>query len=1481
MPPLLAAIFSEQVKEYVKQNSRLQENIKRLWALVWGQCSDTIRTRLQALDTYDDIHTASDGLRLLVAIKDLMYNVQEQKYVPLSMHLAKRQFFLLSQGRNTVGEYYEQFKNQTDVLDHIGAGIGDDDAITRQVLCGQGIDTDEATEAQEEAAEIQGIEWYLALAFLMGSDRTRFGRLLEKLENDFTAGHDNYPKTLTDAYNMLLEWKDDPRLLMRMAGNDGISFATTTAETNEVQDIETEGTHPEETDTTHANTTLGQGGRGRVSGRNGGRGGRGGDRSNIQCFRCGAMGHYASQCPETLEDAQRMLAENAETSTNMLQHATTTSQSPEPINETLFANLDEIEDQDTSFVFVQDVRTVETQHGGRLPPEWILLDNQSTVDVFTNRRLLKNIRRAQKNMFIHCTAGVAKTNLVGDLPGYGTVWYHPDGIANILSLSKVKEKYRVTFDSDINNQFIVHRPDGTQRIFQQSSRGLYFLDTSLTPQPVNGTKDTVLVTTVADNASNFSNADYSQAVLARKLQKIIGRPTTRAFIYFIENNLLPNCPVNRRDVLRAEQIFGPDLGSLKGKTVRRQPPRVDVEEVTLPVTIKEHYQEVTLDCDIMFVNKIPFLMSISRHIRFGTAQHITNQQGTTIFNGIRAIHQVYLQRGFRIRNAFMDGQFEPLRGNLAELGIVLNTASNDEHVPEIERQIRTVKERTRAIYCTLPFKKMPRRLIIEMVYAANYWLNMFPRKGGVSKTLSPRALLTGQTWSYTTHCKLEFGDYIQTHEEHDNSMAARTIGAIALRPTGNAQGGYFFFSLTTGRVLNRGRWTTLPMPNEVIDRVHRMARQEHGNNGLIFEDRNHHPLVDPDDDGGDDSTYHPEDDDNNQDDQDDDNSNGEDDHDDDDPGPPDDPDEPHEGPPNHNNNLPHTDEGEAAHMNPNNEEPLGNVAEDVGGLPLDAENAEDDDQSNNSGEQPIPNDQDEVPPNNNDTGTHTALNDPTLPSRARRELNRLANDGVAPTVYHGRTRSQTRQHQHNLTTAGHLETSTPFPYQCMTEFEKELFHRRVAGVCVPSEVGYDQNEVLRHTVLTQYTLKKGLQVFGPPGVEAVYKELQQLHQRKVGEPRDASTLSPTQKRNALGYLMFLKQKRTGQIKGRGCADGRKQRLHTPKDDASSPTVATESVLLSCVIDAKERREVATVDIPGAFMQGDQDETVHMRLEGTLAELLTKCDPKLYRQYVVTENNKPVLYVELMKALYGTLRAALIFWRKLTAKLIEWGFTINPYDWCVANKQIEGQQCTLVWHVDDMKISHVDSTVVDRIINMLEAEFGKEAPLTIRQGKIHDYLGMTLDFSFDGKVQINMEEYIRKMLAELPDNMGGVATTPDAEHLFKVNQTPTYLDEKDAMFFHHNVAKLLFLCKRARPDIQTAVAFLSTRVQHPDRDDYKKLGRTMKYLRKTIALPLTLEGDDLQVIHWWIDGAFATHRDMRSHTGGAMSLGKGVIYGTST
>ena len=145
--------------------------------------------------------------------------------------------------------------------------------------------------------------------------------------------------------------------------------------------------------------------------------------------------------------------------------------------------------------------------------------------------------------------------------------------------------------------------------------------------------------------------------------------------------------------------------------------------------------------------------------------------------------------------------------------------------------------------------------------------------------------------------------------------------------------------------------------------------------------------------------------------------------------------------------------------------------------------------------------------------------------------------------------------------------------------------------------------------------------------------------------------------------MFLTKKRCGRIKGRGCADGRKQRVYTSKEDARSPTVAIESLMLSCVIDAKENRDVGIIDIPGAFMHADMEDTIYMKMEGKMAELLVRIDPTLYRKYIQMENGKMVLYVELKKALYGTLKAALLFWKLLTSKLTEIGFIVNPYDSC--------------------------------------------------------------------------------------------------------------------------------------------------------------------------------------------------------------------------
>jgi hypothetical protein len=142
------------------------------------------------------------------------------------------------------------------------------------------------------------------------------------------------------------------------------------------------------------------------------------------------------------------------------------------------------------------------------------------------------------------------------------------------------------------------------------------------------------------------------------------------------------------------------------------------------------------------------------------------------------------------------------------------------------------------------------------------------------------------------------------------------------------------------------------------------------------------------------------------------------------------------------------------------------------------------------------------------------------------------------------------------------------------------------------------------------------------------------------------------------------------------------------------------LFLSCAIDAKEERKIVTCDIPGAFMQANIDEVIHIHLEGPLAKLLTKVDPELYMKFLCKEGEKDVMYVHLMKALYGTLQAALLFWKDLSGYLVEQGFVLNPYDNCVANKVIDGEQCTILWHVDDLKLSHIKQAVLEDLIDML-------------------------------------------------------------------------------------------------------------------------------------------------------------------------------------
>ena len=152
------------------------------------------------------------------------------------------------------------------------------------------------------------------------------------------------------------------------------------------------------------------------------------------------------------------------------------------------------------------------------------------------------------------------------------------------------------------------------------------------------------------------------------------------------------------------------------------------------------------------------------------------------------------------------------------------------------------------------------------------------------------------------------------------------------------------------------------------------------------------------------------------------------------------------------------------------------------------------------------------------------------------------------------------------------------------------------------------------------------------------------------------------------------------------------------------------MFLTAMIDALEGQDVAIIDAPGVFMQADMDELVHVRFTGKMVDLLLEVDHDMYAPYVTHEGRERVMYMELLKALYGTVWAAQLFWEKLTAKLLEWDFMPNPYDLCITNKIVQGKQLTVAWHVDDLKVSHKISTIVNQFITDMENEFGKEMPI---------------------------------------------------------------------------------------------------------------------------------------------------------------------------
>ena len=1463
-------------EEYNAQHKTLKvynDSMPKAYIHIYNQCSTNLKNDLEAAPAFAQVESNKDPIGLLKLIQGLCCSYDSKTQSVMATVASHKKLFTFFQ-RDGIdnSSYHREFIALVETIETYGGhgAIGITPTFVAQKLremhsAGTCVDPASPTSAELAAANSSVREEFLAALMLSGANRDRYGALRNELANQFTFGSDLYPKSTDQCLTMLNRRVDNLPRTPRGPPRPPPGGGTPSPQVDEAlvfaQDTTTPPPAPGKPKNDAPSKTSSSSGS--VS--------RGSKVRMIICKTCGQQGHISTHCPQRNPPAQvhAMAAAPDDASVpsddDSVLIMTQTHEAIEPPRRASYADIVRSSGSPTDAIVLAQPASKSRRP---ISSDLLLLDSQSTVHLFSQPEHVANIRPAATPIRVHCNKGTLDTTQEADF-GDTPVYFDARGIANVLSLYQLGQKFQVTYDSkDRGGVFKVFTPAGVVE-FAPTKNGLHVLNLKNTPEAafilVN---DASLafgqspVSTVRKNYEGFTKRQVQQATRARRIMGMIGAPTQREYQSLVRNNLLNDCPVTNSDIVNAHTIFGPDLANLRGKMVRRKPVHVNTELVDIPQSLVDRQKNVTLVADVMFVNGVAFLVSSSRNIMLTTIEHAPDRKAPKLGYLLHRIMKTYARAGFNVHTILMDNEFNKIRDYV---DATLNTPAASEHIGEIERRIRVIKERCRGIISTLPYAKIPRIMLIYLLHHVVMWLNNFPIANGISTRFSPREIMQHNKLSIKHHCKAPFGSYCEVHEDNDptNGMQSRGLPTICLGPTGNIQGTYSFLNLSTGLVIKRRRFVELPAPDSVIQRVNDLAETSGVPTTLVFADRTKTPFDWPD-----------------------------------------------------NEPLPNSLDTTPMAKYPN-------IPAEMPGVLLERHIPAHDDQSpfdepyqpdwfdlaDEAAQNadlattellPPPPDVIEIDDVDDEfvyTPPHTTTSpfvkqEPTSPPTPPTPA-----DSVLPSATPPRPGARARRLPrrfddfHMFTTVADAHRQPPeYPYHTAGGTDVDLAiqdEERMAHIChfamvhTATSINLAQ---LGQPTKKQYGLKAGLRHFGSRGDTAVTKELSQLHTMNCFRPRDPTTLTRDDRRNALTSLMFLTEKRTGEVKARACANGSVQRAHIAKEEAAAPTVTSEAIFIQSTIYANERRDVATCDIPGAFLQADNPDFVLMRLDGILAELMVKIAPTLYRKYVTTNaKGKPILYVQLEKAVYGMMKSALLFYRKLVADLLSLGFTINPYDPCVANKIIDGKQLTICWHVDDLFIGHVDPKVVTSFLDWLARRYDTtDKKLNIVRGHKHDYLGMNLDFSSTGAVQIDMINYIEKVNDAFPETITGVQSTPAGDRLFQVrpHDEAKFLPEAQARAFHHTTAQLLFL-SRVRRDIQTTVAFLTTRVKKPDEDDWGKLKRVLRYLRCTRFLKLTLFAESLTNIVWYVDASHQLHDDCKGHTGSLLTFGRGATTSSST
>ena len=327
---------------------------------------------------------------------------------------------------------------------------------------------------------------------------------------------------------------------------------------------------------------------------------------------------------------------------------------------------------------------------------------------------------------------------------------------------------------------------------------------------------------------------------------------------------------------------------------------------------------------------------------------------------------------------------------------------------------------------------------------------------------------------------------------------------------------------------------------------------------------------------------------------------------------------------------------------------------------------------------------------------------------------------------------------------------------------------------------------------------------------------------------------------------------------------------------SSSTVRNESIMMLLAIALKENYRIISADIVGAYLNAKMKRDIYMKINRFETNILCQLNND-YKKFVNKDDN--CIYVKLIKALYGCIESAKLFYELLRDTLFKYGFKIHPLDECIFLYENNKNKIFIATHVDDLLIAGNDESELEKFKTFLNNEFND---IKYNEGEKHQYLGTNLNIKNES-IEIDMIDSINKIIIDY----GNIkqSTIPGTNDFFKNNESKL-LDKQEKEIFHKYVAKLLYVSRLARIDILGYVSYLSTRVQIPTIEDKHKLEKLIGYLSYTIDKKLKLSNkisnqDGTITINTFIDSSHGLHSDFRGRTGIIVKLGECTIYARSS